>query len=314
VIGQLSCCKGLAISDVTSSTVLLAHDEIALHLESHWPKYYNDEKDKLGVVCLKYLLFKSFNGGPCFPLRAYLARLQQFPFLEYAAVCWAEHAKSLGSATSMGLDTDNLVEPSNVRSHVRDLALKLLSGPCTANLATAMQVVLLSDEEDLTEDSCSKVYERCVTMSALQVAARLDYMDLVSDLLKAGEDPLTADRNGVTAMHEAMAKENRETFRTLFSHALRRAFDMHLRIENQSDGADTLSLRTIGVSIRQGHIKANRPNLLPGMYNLFSYYKSEILKRTQYSLRSRRMTFRHSWLYLRRVKMARIQKMEMSLF
>jgi ankyrin repeat protein len=216
LLGPYGCCRGLVVQEPGSLNVLLAHEEIKIHLKDYREedeyfkeKFYNQERKNLVWSCLYYLLLSDFDSGPCRTRDIYMKRLASHPFLEYAAVCWSSHARQVAH-----VDVDRLV-------------ITLLGSG--TNLSAALQVLLLDDVPTGSEAEFTNVYETCKSMTALQVATKLNLTDIVKFLLKKGADPLTPDCTGDTALHEATKNENVEIFTLLFNQVVEKAFKLFVQ-------------------------------------------------------------------------------------
>ena len=215
LLGPRGCCNGLVFQEPGTLNVLLAHDEIKAHLKDYRGKEvkegdfrdYDQEKINLASTYLYYLLSSNFDSGPCETIGLYAKRLKENPFFEHAAVCWTTHAREAGK-----VDVDFLVS-------------KFLETP--KNLASALQVLLLDDVPIGSEDEFRIAYEGSRSMTALQVAAKLNLPHIVEKFLKNG-DPLYSDFAANTALHEAMYNRNIEAFKLLFNTAMERTLRQHM--------------------------------------------------------------------------------------
>jgi len=124
-------------------------------------------------------------------------------------VCWSFHARRVAH-----VDIDRLV-------------IDLLRS--RTNLASALQILLLDDVPAGSEAEFTNVYEICKSMTALQVATKLNLTDIVKILLKKRADPLKPDCNGDTALHEATKNENVEIFTLLFNQVVEKAFKLFVQ-------------------------------------------------------------------------------------
>ena len=104
VLGK--CCKGLITIDPVTRLVILAQNDIVecmgRHRSAHFtPKctktghFSYQEMTMLGAVSLTYLSMSIFEEGPCHQVAALRERLDEYPFLEYAARHWGFHAREL---------------------------------------------------------------------------------------------------------------------------------------------------------------------------------------------------------------------------
>ncbi|KAH6973695.1 hypothetical protein BKA56DRAFT_676360 [Ilyonectria sp. MPI-CAGE-AT-0026] len=83
-----SVCGGLIIVDAESQTVRPVHYTAQQYFERCHSKDLLDAKMSLAKVSLKYLTLPNFSGGVCTDDKAMSQRLDQYPFLDYAAKHW----------------------------------------------------------------------------------------------------------------------------------------------------------------------------------------------------------------------------------
>ncbi|KAF7587418.1 hypothetical protein BBP40_007258 [Aspergillus hancockii] len=91
-------CAGTLIVDSKIGTLRLAHVTLQEYLQRNREKIFARSQEYITASCVKYLSLEEFKEGPCTNNQAMLARLQQHPFLHYAATEWGYHA--LGTAES----------------------------------------------------------------------------------------------------------------------------------------------------------------------------------------------------------------------
>ena len=106
----VKCCEGLISIDPVTRLVTLAQGDIAecmrrqrsAHLSRHISgtcakidHFWYQEMTMLAAVSLAYLSMSIFEEGPCHQLSALRERLDEYPFLEYAARHWGYNTREL---------------------------------------------------------------------------------------------------------------------------------------------------------------------------------------------------------------------------
>ena len=110
-VGELvKCCKGLITIDPVTRLVTLVPDDMAKCMRRHRMAHLSDnitgtcakmhhfssqEMTMLAAVSLAYVSMSRFEEGPCHRIAALRERLDEYPFLEYAAHRWGHHAREL---------------------------------------------------------------------------------------------------------------------------------------------------------------------------------------------------------------------------
>lgn len=195
----ITCCQGLTKID-DHDMVSLTHPDIGQCLSSHWSKDYKKVKTDLSITCLAYVLLATFVDGPSAHQEVVLARFHEYPFLSYAADNWAAHAQETQS------------------KEIHDLVMDLFNQP--NKLASAMQ---MKECRNLSATSDSNEFEaaaqRVRSMSALQMAVRLDLRDVVHVLLQKHADVMQLDTQGFAILDEALRGKDWNLFQTLYEKA-----------------------------------------------------------------------------------------------
>ncbi|KAJ5311653.1 hypothetical protein N7476_007513 [Penicillium atrosanguineum] len=171
-----SMCEGIVRFD-ESDCVRLVHFSAKNFFSKYHEKWFPDGSVKLTSTCLSYLQFDPFSQGPCTgPSEStdFDARLEQYPFLEYAAEFWGKHL----------LKTPQDGFFSSAR--------RLLTDP--AYFSAISQALWYVDNEDSTSWAGKD------GSTPLHLATHFGLNKLVVELLESGIDPNTRDVNGVTPL------------------------------------------------------------------------------------------------------------------
>ncbi|KAJ4299793.1 hypothetical protein N0V90_005039 [Kalmusia sp. IMI 367209] len=160
-------CAGLVIVDSKppARLIRLVHPTAESYLRNYFD--FGKAHSIIAATCLRYLLFEDVR------LRIHdqkqiLLRLQDLPFLRYAALHWGDHVR-------------NAQDPETV-----SMALEFLDSK--ANLASAAQIM------DFVEDGF---------VSALWMAAHFGLSTVIDQLLSTRPEMLTKTMYGETVMHAA---------------------------------------------------------------------------------------------------------------
>ena len=87
----LSRSVGLIRTDTGSGSTSLVHHTLQEYLKKYPGKLVSQPETKLARVCLTYLTFDEFQGGPCNDGESLERRLQKYCFLGYASSHWGSH-------------------------------------------------------------------------------------------------------------------------------------------------------------------------------------------------------------------------------
>lgn len=92
---MISVCAGLVTVDEESDVIRLVHYTAQEYFEQTWALRITDAQINITKTCFTYLAFKAFDSGSCPTDETFTARLQENPFLDYAAKHWGSHARGL---------------------------------------------------------------------------------------------------------------------------------------------------------------------------------------------------------------------------
>lgn len=182
VLNSCKSFRSFVWNDEDSSTVSLANIDIKRQVPKSWKKDMVKEQRALTAACIERLLMKDLESGPSDSLEGLEKRLNDHPFLRYAALNWLQHY------------CDSFSPELEV------LACRLVESP--VHLASVAQIVLWSQCDSVCDDAMfTEMYRQCRSMSALQIA------------LHQGLDRLV--RRGVYFTHDQHLSEALEKLTTI---------------------------------------------------------------------------------------------------
>lgn len=89
----VSWCAGLVTVDEESGVIRLVHYTTQQYFDQTKTDWFPDAESKITKSCITYLLFDTFGTGSCTADFDLEARLQSYPFYNYAANNWGYHGK-----------------------------------------------------------------------------------------------------------------------------------------------------------------------------------------------------------------------------
>ena len=242
----VKCCGDLIAIDPVTQFVTLAQDDIAECMRRQRGAYLSrnissirakmdhfsyQEVRMLATVSLAHLSMSIFEEGPCHQVATLRERLDEYPFLEYAARHWSYHVRELLSLpTSYELIEDDahilLRKAQYLESifQIRDLDANIaglrkilqkgkehnqvLDATQIRSGISALQVLstygLTHIVKDLLSSKPATSFEPdSFGTSAIHEAAQAGWDDIVEILMKAGVDPVSMDRNGKSPLYYA---------------------------------------------------------------------------------------------------------------
>ena len=214
-VGVLAkCYEGLITIDPVTRLVTLAQDDIAERMRRQRSAYVShkisdarpamdnfsyQEMWMLAAASLAYLTMRIFEEGPCHQVAALRERLDEYPFLEYAARHWAYHVREL---LSIPVSRWDLVE-DNTRSLLRKVK----------NLESVLQVRDLDADVVGLREALQKDKEHDQILDATRIRSGISALQVVSHygltfwvklfFLPEAATPLQPDSFGISALREA---------------------------------------------------------------------------------------------------------------
>jgi ankyrin repeat protein len=222
-------CLGLVSTDpgknAYESTVSISHPDLHDLCLSPRGVEFLAKADSLASVCVSYLSFEAFAGGPCKDVDSLSCRRSEYPFFDYCCRFWGYHIGQLFDVT---------IAHEEVSSKILDF-YKLNDG---RNFAAACQVLHLQDvPRDLQNKEWERIYQKSLTTSLLHFAARYGLQALV----ESWEDWDVCDSDSSTALHEAAAQGQQPFTELLIRHI------------SDTEHLDTFGRSPLDLAIQNGH-------------------------------------------------------------
>ncbi|KAL5089613.1 hypothetical protein Trisim1_005306 [Trichoderma cf. simile WF8] len=119
-------CVGLVTVDEKSGIIQLVHYTTQKYFENSQSRWFPEAEHVLLGTCITYLSFKDFEQGFCPTDREFEERVAKFPFYNYAASHWGDHAPKIGTPSKEILEF--IMHPAKVDASIQaQLAMKKYS-------------------------------------------------------------------------------------------------------------------------------------------------------------------------------------------
>ncbi|KFY39666.1 hypothetical protein V495_05813 [Pseudogymnoascus sp. VKM F-4514 (FW-929)] len=165
----ISVCAGLVTVDEESNVIRLVHYTTQEYFERVREVWNPKAQEEIASTCLTYLSFETFNTGHCDNDADFESRIEQNPFLNYAARYWGHHALT-------------------VQQEITELALPFLRS--TNQLLCSTQVIFASDNlrgyGGFIHMGYSQKVEKCLT--GIHVTAYFGVKYLLQELMYSDEN------------------------------------------------------------------------------------------------------------------------------
>lgn len=246
----VSVCAGIVLVQRESDTLGLVHYTTQEYFERRGAEHFPSASQEILRCCLTYLMFDEFNSGPCKTNEEMENRLEDKPFLKYAAKHWGYHAQGQPEESVEKLILNFLSQEPKVSSSTQIRCLKTGLENYTQYFPRSVSALSVTSYFGLCriariqlDKGANLIVNEQFTMQPLDMAAirghdefvrlLLDYKPdqskdyalhqaafngheaVVRVLLQSGADVDTPDELGMTALHLASQMGNENITRLL---------------------------------------------------------------------------------------------------
>lgn len=209
----ISMCGGLVTLNADSNLLSFIHVSVEDFFQNIRQERFADGQKQIAVASLTYLSFDCFKDGQCADAEKLQQRLEEYPFLDYAALFWGIHAGEVGASDILGVAKGLLRHRGKVaccsqimqaRSHRSSL-----SGVSGSEAVTALHLLAhfgLTDLSLLVSDFKDVNAEDSLGRDPMAWAVQSSQREMISLLLDKGADITAVDRKGRS--HLALAAIN----------------------------------------------------------------------------------------------------------
>ncbi|RYP54685.1 hypothetical protein DL768_000621 [Monosporascus sp. mg162] len=212
-----SVCAGLVSVEQGSQTIQLVHYSAQEYLRQLPMSPFLEAPAVIAATCLRYLSFGAFGGGPCPSDRRMEDRMRDYPFLEYAARHWGDHARDCQHVREAGVNKLALAflsQDAKVTCSVQAMHLPAYRRPgYSQHFPRNVTSLHLSAYFGLAEIACEILRSEKIADSIdaqdsngrtpLSLVAEKGYTEAAAPLLDNGANVGTKDNRGWTALHWA---------------------------------------------------------------------------------------------------------------
>lgn len=178
----LSVCAGV-VSIQEGDVIAFIHYTAREYFEHRAPTLFKDAQCEIAQICLTYLMFEDFAGGPSIDDEAFEKRLLENPFLSYTASYWGHHLRGPPEST------------------IQDLALEFFNDEFSVSASAQVRQISESGQTYRFKNYSQDFPKR---ISGLALAAHFGLTELVSVLLRDGATIESSDSYGFRALHRAV--------------------------------------------------------------------------------------------------------------
>lgn len=177
----VSVCAGLVTIDRDSNVIRFVHPTTQEYFEGSRINRFPNALKEIVTTCLTYLSFKQFSDGHCLTDKEMETRLREYPFLQYAAQYWGDHARGMPEQDEK----------------IQDLIMRFLAQKQKVSCVVQVTHLPKYQYEGYSQHFPGRV-------SGLELAASLGLVEIVHKLLENGERINEQDSDGGTALHWAV--------------------------------------------------------------------------------------------------------------
>jgi ankyrin repeat protein len=178
----VSVCGGLVVITPVSNMVRFVHVSAQHFLKAHNAMQAADAHRDIGLTCLTYLSFDTFATGRLDKREELQRRMDEYPFLDYAARFWGVHVRE---------------EASSYLQHAATLFLGV-----DTKFSSCAQVMLLPKDW-----ATSSKLTTSQDVSRLHVASYFGLLDIAAHLVANGDNVTQKDSNGRDPLFWAVEQE-----------------------------------------------------------------------------------------------------------
>ncbi|EXJ78295.1 hypothetical protein A1O3_09456 [Capronia epimyces CBS 606.96] len=195
----VDCCCGLIEVDHESSLVRLVHHSLEEYLRDQDHGLFRDANLHITQLCLRYLAFESLKPLPFKSRSDFVAAVEDFPLLRYAALEWGHHAKGVS---------------------VEDI--KALAIPLLSDSLSLITIARVRDYRKAFPNWKPQTWAWAYSGSAgISISTAFGLFDLLKILIEQNKETLRLDvRNppGNTPLHEAALHGHEAVAELLLEH------------------------------------------------------------------------------------------------
>jgi ankyrin repeat protein len=226
----VSICAGLVSIEMESKIIQLVHYTTQEYLRRLETTRFLQAPAMIAATCLRYLSFGAFADGPCPSDEHMEKRMQEYPFLDYAARHWGDHARGKPEEKVEELALKFLKQDAKLGCSVQAMHLPAyryhgysqsfprrttsLHLAASFGLATIIRLLLEStgnNDVDM-QDSNGK--------TPLSLVAEKGYLEAAIPVLQHGASVAMKDNRGWTALHWACKQGHEPMARLLVEHGV----------------------------------------------------------------------------------------------
>lgn len=226
----VSICAGLVSIEGESKIIQLVHYTTQEYLRRLETTRFLQAPATIAATCLRYLSFGAFADGPCLSDEHMENRMQEYPFLDYAARHWGDHARDKPEEKVEKLALQFLKQNAKLGCSVQAMHLsayryhgysqnfpRSMTGlhlAASFGLTTIVYLLLESTENNGVDIQDSN------GRTPLSLAAEKGYSEAAKPVLQHGANVMMKDNRDWTALHWACKQGHEPMARLLAEHGV----------------------------------------------------------------------------------------------
>lgn len=209
---MLERCLGLVVVDKHAHTVRLVHFSLQEFLKTYILTEYRSGLEELALDCYTYLSYDDFSKSPCTSDGDIVARLDEYPLLEYFARHWRYHTLACSDSLDVQTAAIDLMSSDPHRANLRQMsrfvagyrwqyydAEEVASTHALHMLASLGLVEVFRKALESHKDKIN-LPTRLVQSTPIILAAAAGHVEITRYLCERGADPYIPNRYG-NALH-----------------------------------------------------------------------------------------------------------------